>query len=44
MVAGSVSIDGLAALTVKISRKKNQTSEVTQDSKERSISHVDEQD
>jgi hypothetical protein len=31
IVAGSVSTGGLAVLAVKISRKKNNTSEVTED-------------
>ena len=44
IVAGSVSSGGLAALAVKISRKKNNTSEFTGDPNERSISHVDQQD
>ena len=38
IVVGSVSTGGLAALAVKISRKKNSTSEVTADPNERSIS------
>jgi hypothetical protein len=40
IVAGSVSTGGLAALAVKISRKKNNTGEVTTDPNERSISDV----
>jgi hypothetical protein len=43
IVAGSVSTGGLAALAVKISHKKNNTSEVTADPNERSISNVDPQ-
>ncbi len=44
IVVGSVSSGGLAALAVKISRKKNNTSEVTADPNERSISDVNPQD
>ena len=40
LVAGSVSTGGLAALAFKISRKKSNTSEVTADLNERSISDV----
>ncbi len=40
IVAGSVSTGGLAALAVKLSRKK--TSETTADSNEGSISNVNE--
>ena len=43
IVAGSASSGGLAALAVKISRKKNNASEVIADSKERSNSDVDQQ-
>ena len=38
LVAGSVSTGGLAALTVKMSRKKNSTSENVANPNERSIS------
>lgn len=44
IVVGSVSTGGLAALATKISRKKNSTSGETEDSNERSISHVNQQD
>ena len=40
IVAGSVSTGGLAALAVKISRKKNNTTEITVDTNGRSISDV----
>ena len=40
IVVGSVSTGGLAALAVKISPKKNNTSEVIADSNERSNSDV----
>ena len=40
LVAGSRSTGRLAALAVKIPRKKNNTSEVTADLNERSISDV----
>lgn len=43
IVVGSVSGGGLAALAVKISRKKHNTSEYTADLKERSISDVKQQ-
>jgi len=43
LVAGTVSTGGLAALAVKVSRKKNNTSEVTADSNERSVSDVNPQ-
>ena len=43
VVAGTVSTGGLAALTVKISRKKNNTSEGTADLNERSVSDVNPQ-
>ncbi len=42
IVAGSVSTGGLAALAVKITRKKNSTSEATANSNEGSISYVSE--
>jgi hypothetical protein len=44
IVVGSVSSGGLAALAVKVSRKKNDTSEFTANSNERNISHVNQQD
>ncbi len=44
IVAGSVSSGGLAALAVKISRKKSSISEFTADPNERSISDVNQQD
>jgi hypothetical protein len=44
IVAGSVSTGGLAALAVKISRNKDDTSEVTADPNERSISDVSQND
>ncbi len=44
IVAGSVSAGGMTALAVKISRKKNHTSEFTADPNERSISDVNQQD
>lgn len=44
IVAGSVSAGGVTALAVKISRKKNNTSEFTADPHERSISDVNQQD
>lgn len=44
IVVGSVSGGGLAALAVKVSRKKNNTSEFTADPKERSVSDVNQQD
>lgn len=44
IVVGSVSSGGLAALAIKISRKKNDTSEFALDPNERSISDVDQQD
>jgi len=44
IVAGSVSTGGLAALAVKISHKKNNTSKVTADLNERSISDVNQND
>jgi len=43
VVAGSVSTGGLAALAVKLSRKKNNMSEVTRDPNERSVSDVNPQ-
>jgi hypothetical protein len=43
IVVGSVSSGGLAALAVKISRKKNNSSEFTADPNERSISDVKQQ-
>lgn len=42
IVAGSVSTGGLAALTVKISRKKNSTTEII--ANEKSISDVNQHD
>ena len=44
IVAGSVSTGGLAALAAKISRKKNNASEVTRNPDERSISNVNQRD
>jgi len=44
IVVGSVSSGGLAALAVKISRKKNDAMEFTADPNERSISDVNQQD
>ncbi len=44
IVAGSVSTGGLAALVVKISRKKDDTREFTTESNERSIPDVNQQD
>ena len=44
IVAGSVSTGGLAALAVRISRKKNSTSNFTADPSERSVSDVNRQD
>jgi len=44
IVVGSVSSGGLAALAVKISNKKNSTSELIADPNERSISDVNQQD
>jgi hypothetical protein len=44
VVAGTVSTGGLAALAVKISRKKNNTSEATAGPNERSISDVNQHD
>ena len=43
IVVGSVSSGGLAALAVKISRKKDDKSEITADRNERSISDVNQQ-
>jgi hypothetical protein len=40
IVAGSVSTGGLAALAVKISRRKNSTSEVIENQNEGSIPNV----
>ncbi len=44
IVAGAVSTGGLAALAVKISRKKESPSEAVADPHERSISDVNRQD
>ena len=44
IVVGSMSTGGLAALAVKVSRKKNNSSEFTANSNERNISHVSRQD
>jgi hypothetical protein len=44
VVAGTVSTGGLTALAVKISRKKNKSSENTADAKERSISDDNQHD
>ncbi len=44
IVVGSVSGGGLAALAVRISRKRNNTSEFPADPNERSISDVNQQD
>lgn len=44
IVVASVSTGGVAALAVKVSRKKNSTSEFTADPNERSISDVNQQD
>ena len=44
ILAGCVSSGGLAAVAVKISRKKNNTSEFTGDPTERSIANVNQQD
>ena len=44
IVAGSVSAGGMTALAVKISRKKNNTSEFTTDPNERKISDVNQRD
>ena len=43
VVAGTFSTGGLAALAVKISRKKSNVNEVTADPNERSISDVNPQ-
>ena len=44
IVVGSVSSGGLAALAVKISSKRNNTSKFTADPNERSISDVSQRD
>jgi hypothetical protein len=44
IVVGSVSSGGLAALAVKVSRKKNTSSEFTADPNERSFSDVSQQE
>jgi hypothetical protein len=44
IVVGTVSSGGLATLAVKISRKKNGTSELSADPNERSLSDVNQQD
>jgi len=44
IVASTISTGGLAALAVKISRKKSSTSEIIENSTERSSSDIDQHD